>query len=146
MSDKSRASRGGGAETEPPARLATAPRSACGVPTGVEPSLENRDLLYVHSRSEHEGRYHVVRHRRDRFEVGEIRELEEGKPIVGEVVRLHPVSDHRQLYDVEPLIDTDPSAANRAGSGPSQVATARYRSNWEDIFGRRRKRGDGAPN
>jgi hypothetical protein len=83
--------------------------------------------------------YPVVRRRGERFEVGAIRELESGKPIHGEVVRLERRPEHPLLFEVETVAEVPvqvPAAAQLpARSGPAQVATEEYRANWEAIFG-----------
>ena len=66
--------------------------------------------------------------------LGEIRALEEGRPVHGEVVKLSPRQEHAQLFDVDVLVPAvDRADASR--SGPPQVATDAYRRNWDAIFG-----------
>jgi hypothetical protein len=75
----------------------------------------------------------VIRSRDDAIEVGEVRAAKEGQPIVGELVKLSPRKEHERLFDVEVLVPrAEPRGAAR--SGPAQVATAAYRSNWDVIF------------
>lgn len=83
---------------------------------------------------------HVLRARDERLEAGELRALEEGRPITGEVVTLAPRKDNPRVCDVKESISVGP-AALRPGSnktkGPPQVATQAYRENWEEVFARR---------
>jgi hypothetical protein len=92
------------------------------------------DVVFVHSPTEKGDGFRVVRKRADTIEVGEIRALEEGRPVHGEVVKLSPREEHAQLFNVDVLV---PSAekAGAARSGPPQVATDAYRKNWDAIFG-----------
>jgi len=113
-----------------------------------DPSGKQSDMLYVHSPSEKGDSFKVVRMRPDSVEVGEIRGMEEGRPIHGEVVKLTPRPEHKQLFDVDVLVPGPKSLAQvdehqRGGgggegdgrSGPAQVATEAYRENWMTIFG-----------
>jgi hypothetical protein len=79
-----------------------------------------------------------------------VRPLREGAPIAGEVVRLTPRKEFPLLCDVttelslpEPAKDVALPAVSR--TGPAQVATERYRQNWDQIFSRR-KPGDDLSN
>ncbi len=80
----------------------------------------------------------VLRKRGERVEAGAIRPSEEGKPIVGELVRLSP-REGEGLYDVEVLHDGRPKPVEGARSGPAQIATEDYRAGWDRLFGKRRR-------
>ncbi|MGC4064550.1 MAG: hypothetical protein QM784_07890 [Polyangiaceae bacterium] len=59
-----------------------------------------------------------------------------GKPITGEVVRLSPRQESPLLCNVH--VEYAPEPSSRATSaGPAQVATDRYRQNWDQIFGKK---------
>jgi hypothetical protein len=75
----------------------------------------------------------VVRIRNGDVELGVVQPLKEGKPITGELVRLHPRRESPMVCDVEVELDVRP-IEQRARSGPPQVATERYRKNWDAIF------------
>ncbi len=92
-----------------------------------------QDVVFVHSPLDEGDGYRVIRRREDAIEFGEIRAVEEGRPIHGEMVRLSPRKDHERLFDVEVLVPRQETAAQR--SGPAQVASTAYRRNWEAIFG-----------
>lgn len=96
------------------------------------------DVVFVHSPSEDGRGLRVVRKREDSIELGEIRAVEEGKPLHGDLVRLKQRKEHERLFDVEVLVE-HPRAQLQEGSrsGPAQVATDAYRSNWDAIFGAR---------
>ena len=117
----------------------------------VEPdpaSSPSRDLVLDGDRVNETGGYRVLRKREDRLEVGELRNLQEGKPITGEVVRLQPLEQHPRVFECETLHETSPQAGHEAShearQGPPQVATAAYRKNWEHIFGALARRLDAA--
>jgi len=81
---------------------------------------------------------HVLRARDERIEAGELRALEEGRPITGEVLSLAPRKDHPRVYDVkESYSPNAPGAPPPRTKGPAQVATQAYRDNWDEVFARR---------
>src|SRR3954470_18397771 len=72
------------------------------------------------------GGVHVLRARDQRLEAGELRTLEEGRPITGEVVTLAPRRDNPRVCDVkESFAPPKPPVAHKA-KGPAQVATQAY--------------------
>ncbi len=112
-----------------------------------EPPRPKEDVLFVHSPAEGGEGYRVIRKRDDAVEVGEIRAVQEGKPLQGDLVKLKPRAEHDRLFDVEVVVSREEiggyaggarvANANRGHAGPAQVATDTYRSNWEAIFGPR---------
>lgn len=62
------------------------------------------DVVLVHGATD-DGGFRVLRKRGDDLFVGEMRAIEEGKPLVpgGEVVSLRPRADSPQLFDAETL-------------------------------------------
>jgi hypothetical protein len=105
------------------------------------------DVLFVHGASENGESYHVLRQRNGQLEAGELRGVQEGRPIMGDLVKLTPRKEHGLLFNVEvlasagrPKTESAPSRAP-ARPGPAQVATDAYRANWDAIFGARRVRG-----
>lgn len=97
-------------------------------------------MVFVHGPAEGGDGYRVVRKRDDSIEIGEMRAVQEGRPLQGELVRLEPRAESERLFDVEVLVSRDELAANvgaGARSGPAQVATDAYRTNWDAIFGAR---------
>jgi len=92
------------------------------------------DTIFVYGRGpEDAAAYSVLRKRGESVELGALREVEEGKPLHGELVKLSRRSEHPLLFDVNVLHDSTPRLSQR--SGPAQVATDAYREGWETIFG-----------
>ncbi|WP_437290589.1 hypothetical protein [Sorangium sp. So ce406] len=95
-----------------------------------------QDVVFIHSPVEQGEGFRVIRSREDRIEIGELRPTEHGRPLAGELVKLTQRSEHARLFDVEVLLPAQ-RGAEAPRSGPAQVATDTYRSNWEAIFGPR---------
>lgn len=74
---------------------------------------------------------HVLRARDERIEAGELRNIEEGKPITGEIVTLAPRKDNPRICDVRDAY-APPSSGSK--KGPAQVASKAYRDNWDEVF------------
>ncbi|MCU0677376.1 MAG: hypothetical protein MUE69_31870, partial [Myxococcota bacterium] len=93
------------------------------------------DVVLVHGRSE-DGALQVIRKKGDELSAGELRPVEEGKPLRGNLLKLRPREDMPLLADVEEEIAiTSPSL-----SKPAQVATDSYRKGWDGLWGARKKR------
>ena len=84
---------------------------------------------------------HVLRARDERIEAVELRSLEEGRPITGEILTLAPRKDHPRLWDVKESF-TPNAFGTRTTKGPAQVATQAYRDNWDEVFARRPRNAD----
>ena len=85
---------------------------------------------------------HVLRAREEKVEVGELRALEEGRPIVGEIVTLAPRKDNPRVCDVKDSYRAPSSAAATtalalAHKGPAKISTEAYRDGWDEIFGKK---------
>ena len=79
---------------------------------------------------------HVIRARHERIEVGELRALQEGRPIVGEIVTLTPREANPRVCDVtESYCPSAAQPAQLGHKGPANVATDAYREGWDEIFG-----------
>ena len=71
-------------------------------------------------------------------EAGTLRPLQEGRAIMGEVVRLERRDEAPFLFDCE--TDEELSTTPRAQlAGPPQVATDEYRRGWDAIWGARER-------
>jgi hypothetical protein len=127
----------------PPAQAAVA-HEAREAREAREAPATREDVVFIHSPSEDGKGLRVVRKREDSLEIGELRALEEGRPVHGEVVRLKQREEHDRMFDVEVLLEGP--RPRLAQSGPPQVATDAYRSNWEAIFGRPGSGSGEAPN
>jgi hypothetical protein len=79
---------------------------------------------------------HVLRAREEKVEIGELRALEEGRPIAGEVVTLSPRKDNPRVCDVKDSFRAAPSLS-LAHKGPAKVATEAYRDGWDEIFSKK---------
>jgi hypothetical protein len=119
------------------------PESATPTSEPIEASLvkpeitpPHDDVALIHGRTEDGRGLKILRRRQDRIEVGAVMPLVPGKPIVGEVVRLEPRKESPLLCDVHVEYAPPASAESRpTAAGPAQVATDKYRENWELIFG-----------
>jgi hypothetical protein len=105
------------------------------------PATKVDDVVFVHSPTEGGDGLRVVRKRGEALEIGELRGIREGQPIHGDVVKLTPREGQDRVFDVEVLLKAPAPRLAPARTGPAQVASAAYRSNWESIFG-----GGDAPN
>lgn len=103
---------------------------------------EDFDLVLVHGETSDGEGARVLRARPGRFEAGEVRPLQQGRPLSpgGEVVSLTQ-RPGAPLYDVkvEYRIPTAGDVESKASAGPPQVATRAYRDSWERTFGARRE-------
>ncbi len=89
-------------------------------------------LLYAPTDDEKGARF--VRARNGQLQAGEVRPLGEGQSLSGqELVRMHPRAGMPNLCDVEVIHPAE--KAMRDTQGPAQVASERYRKNWEVTFG-----------
>lgn len=95
-----------------------------------------QDVVLLHSPTDDGAGIRVIRARENRIEVGEVRALEEGKPITGDVVRLKPREGQPQICDVEVAYEA-PNAGgpSRSHEGPARVSNDAYRDSWERVFG-----------
>jgi hypothetical protein len=79
---------------------------------------------------------HVLRAREERIEAGELRGIQEGKPITGEIVTLQPREDNPRVCDVKQSYAPPTTASLPLGhKGPANVASEAYREGWDEIFG-----------
>lgn len=107
-------------------------------PVDASASVASRDVALIHGVAKN-GDLAIVRQRDNRIEIGAVRPLRDGVPIVGEVVRLTPRPEFPLLCDVKTELAAPPPALVAPGAdvqrkGPAQVATDEYRSNWERIW------------
>ena len=102
-----------------------------------EPPRPKEDVVFVHGPAERGEGLRVIRKREETIEIGEIRPVQEGRPLQGDLVKLKPRKDHDRLFDVEVLVSREELQSKGAlgHAGPAQVATDTYRANWDAIFG-----------
>jgi len=101
-----------------------------------EPS-ESSDIALIHGKTADGEGLRIIRRRDDRIELGAVRPLKEGAPIVGEVVTLTPRQESPLLCDVKVQYSapgTRNDVAESPRHGPAQIATDRYRENWDRIW------------
>ncbi len=110
-------------------RKVPASRGAAGE-RGAEPAEAPEDVVLVHGRTADGKGLAVLRKKADAIALGEMRPVEEGKPIAGELVSLRPREGAPLLFDVDVL-----HAADAPRKGPAQVASASYRTGWQTVFG-----------
>ena len=89
---------------------------------------------------------HILRRRDENapIEAGLLQPLVEGRPITGELISMRRRDDMPFLYDVKsevPAPASSSSSSEQRSTGPSQVATDRYRKGWDAIWGSRRSGG-----
>ena len=81
----------------------------------------------------------VVRVKDESLSVGEVRPIEDGKALLGEVVQLKPRDGTPRVCDVEVVHTPKALPAAAARTGPAKVTSAAYRSHWDDLFGAARR-------
>lgn len=106
------------------------------------PSAGKTDVVVLGPPTADGGGVHVLRARDERIETGELRNLEEGRPITGEVLTLAPRQDNPRICDVKDSYAAPEATATAKTKGPAQVATQAYRDNWEEVFARRPRNAD----
>jgi hypothetical protein len=105
----------------------------------AEPAADNecRDVVLLGPPTADGAGVHVIRAREERIETGELRALQEGRPIAGEIVTLAPRKENPRVCDVK-----DSWAPREAvQKGPAKVATNAYREGWDEVFGKKPARG-----
>jgi hypothetical protein len=96
---------------------------------------ERHDVILVHGRTEDGEGIRALRSRPGRLEPAEIRPAKEGMPIDNrELISLSEREESPLLWDVDVLYDGKEEGRDTTRSGPAQVATERYRRNWELAF------------
>ncbi|HVJ91267.1 MAG TPA: hypothetical protein VM580_15795 [Labilithrix sp.] len=108
------------------------------------PGGEKNDVVVLGPPTADGNGVHVLRARDERIEAGELRNLEEGRSITGEIVTLAPRADNPRVCDVKESYAPNAAGAPPAAKtkGPAQVATQAYRDNWEEVFARRPRTAD----
>jgi len=84
----------------------------------------------------------VLRAREQGLELGELRPIQEGKPLAGDIVKLKPRAGMPRVCDVETQLSREEldqlsgGAGRRLGhAGPARVSSDAYRTNWDAIYG-----------
>lgn len=100
----------------------------------AHPPAAPTDVVLVHSPTEDGKGARVLRLREESIEAGEVRPLEDGKPITGEILKLKPRDEAGRVCDVEVLVPRSSPGQRPTTKGPAQVASPDYRDNWSRIF------------
>jgi hypothetical protein len=104
---------------------------------------DSTDVAFIHGRTPDGEGLRIIRRREDRIELGAVMPLKEGVPITGEVVSLTPRPESPLVCDVKTELAAPQAQADTAAlrHGPAQVATDRYRENWDRIWKARNEPG-----
>jgi len=121
------------ASSSPATPATSAAASAPATPAAAKDAAPKDVVLLGPPTADGEG-VHVIRAREERIETGELRALQHGKPITGEVVTLKPREDNPRICDVQ---ESFSAGSARTHKGPPRVATDAYRDGWDEIFGKR---------
>ena len=105
-------------------------------PSAPAKADEPEDVVLIHGRAD-DGALKILRKKGDELSAGELRPLETGKPIQGDVLKLRPRKEMPLLCDVEEEVKL-PSTPR--AEKPAKVASDQYRAGWEKLWGRRRAR------
>lgn len=137
---------GGTTPAKPKAKATKANASKAKASKAKAPKAKAADdVVLLHSRTEDGQGVRVLRKKGQELSVGEVRPLKEGQPIYGDVVRLKARDEHPALFDVETEAQIEGPAPDPT-KGRSRVSTDRYRSGWESLWGRRKRRKSAKPN
>ncbi|MFK7998191.1 MAG: hypothetical protein AB8H86_01295 [Polyangiales bacterium] len=132
----SSSTRSAGSSAVERAPLAPPQQKAEGAQLSSDTAKGIDDVVVVHSPTADGEGMNVVRKRGDELSIGVVRPLEEGKPILGDVVKLKPRDEHPALFDVETELALQPERS----AGPSRVSNSSYRKGWDSLWGGRRRR------
>lgn len=105
------------------------------------PDQPDQDVALLYAPTEDEKGARFLRVRKGELQAGEVRPLAHGQSLCGqELVRMHPRAKTPILFDVEVIHPAEPPM--RDTHGPAQIASDRYRRNWESTFAPRKSGGD----
>lgn len=101
----------------------------------------DHDVVLIHGPTEDLKGLRVLRARDQTLEVGEMRPVQEGKPLSGEIVKLRPRAGSPRICDVETQLSREEldrargvAAPSLGHAGPARVTSDAYRSNWDAIY------------
>ena len=98
---------------------------------------DKRDVVMIARVDSTRNEIHVIKPVADGIEKAVLRPVEEGVPLMGDLVRLHPNPDFPMLAEIETVMrhPDGKSRARRSSDGPPMVASEAYRRGWDAIFG-----------
>ncbi len=95
-----------------------------------------RDLVLISRVDRTKNEIHVLKPVPDGIEEAVLRQVEEGVPLTGDLVRLHPHGSSPLLAELEIVMHhPDRPRSGRSHEGPPMVASEAYRRGWDAIFG-----------
>lgn len=98
--------------------------------------VAGRDLVLISRVDRTRNEIHVLKPVPDGIEEAVLRVVEEGTPLNGDLVRLHPHGGSPLLAELEVVMrHPDRPRGGRAHEGPPMVASEAYRRGWDSIFG-----------
>jgi hypothetical protein len=101
---------------------------------GKSAKKRTQDVALLYAPTDDEKGARFVRARNGQLQAGEVRPLVAGQSLSGqELVRMHPRAEMPNLCDVEVVHPAEEPM--RDTQGPAQVASERYRKNWDVTFG-----------
>lgn len=120
------------------------PPTADDAPSQASTEAKPKDVVFVHGPTPNGlgiARMRTDEDGDDRIELGELRPLKEGQPLLGEVVRLSKREESDRLFDVDVIMKPPAAPAARAldHKGPPRVTSNAFRSHWDDVFGPKNK-------
>jgi hypothetical protein len=105
-----------------------------GVSDSPERKAADEDVAILCGPTEDQQGQRLIRLRQGELQAGEVRPARQGMPLFGrELLRLKPRENTPRICDVDVVHPAEAPLQDRVG--PAQVATDRYRDNWERIFG-----------
>lgn len=107
--------------------------------TDEAPKKSSDDVVLVHGRTDDGKGLKVLRKKADELSAGEVRPVEEGKPLTGDLVRLKPRPEMPLLCDVD--VEYEAPRPSKDAAGPARVSSSAYRKGWDRMWGKRRKPG-----
>ncbi len=102
-------------------------------PAPEKPAKSGDDVVLVHGRTDDGKGLKVLRKKADELSAGEVRPVEEGKPLVGDLVRLKPRPEMPLLCDVD--VEYEAPRPAKEGGGPARVSSTAYRKGWDRMWG-----------
>lgn len=109
------------------------PEQAAAKKSEMSDTKKSEDVVLIHGRND-DGALQILRKKGDELSAGELRPIEEGKPIQGDVVTLRPRKEMPLLCDVEEEVKLPRPKGTKK---PAKVASDQYRAGWEKLWGRR---------
>jgi len=110
------------------------PASALSKSGSDDEKAKPSDVVLVQGRTDDGEGIRVLRAREGNVEVGELRAMRPGMPLLsGDVVALTQRAEHPRLWNVDVQYRVE---GNKQHSGPAKFASHAYRENWDVVFRR----------